>query len=614
MSIPLDQPSSSATVRKPGDFRRRGTDGPPIVSSLTKTRQPTGKKAELQAKARAKGIDPGTMTVPQLKEAIGGEPADETYGRPSGFGDPLENSYALRKHIERGIAAGVVKLVVGLELDPMEVDLDDPDALDQLVVDAQDAVASMIWAERGTHVHSLIERHETGQTWKDLIPAGERLGLPEALQRAIVAEWARFRAGLGARSQHCELPVVNDASRIAGTLDLLDVFDRALELTIGEATYTVEPGQPVVGDVKTGDPRDKYAVQISGYADAVPYDTTNEERLDWPHGRPHPNVGLIYHMPMKAVLDGAPVTWSAIPVDLAVGREGARICCEARDWPATPVFGQPFAVTSSAGGDDEAATSPSQPDVKPGSAGRTASPAPSNQVAAVQQPQPGDEEAAAPSSSSPTNRRDALRARKVAMETDAIQTGWHPRFLAEWAAHGITADSTDDEIEAALNAIEPPFDPDPAPPHGIERPTAAPVTRPATVSPAEVARMLEAIAESDYRAVVNAWLAQANAARCSFDPRGNHLEVNHARTYAAYELARATDGDDEYARLILGHVLAGAAQPAVEVGVAIGHLSVEDARQAIALAKAFGDSVALIFAEDGSPRLDGPIAAVLAAA
>jgi hypothetical protein len=540
------------TVQRPGDFRRRGQDGPPIVPSLTKTRQPKGNKPELQAKARAKGIDPGGMTVDELKAAIGTEPADETYGRPSGFGDPLENSYALRKYIERGIAAGVVKLVVD-GLDARSVDLDDPGKLDQLVLDAQDAIESMIWADRGTHVHALVQCVEEGRPWVQLVTAGEALGLSQALQQAIVESWIAFRRSLGVRSIACELPVVNDGCRVAGTLDLLDVFDHDLELALDVGTYHIRAGQPIIGDVKTGDPRDKYAVQIAAYADGVPFDTETEQRGEWEP--PHPNVGLVYHMPMKAVLDGAPVTWQAIPVDLTVGRDGARICCEARDWPATPVFGTPIAAHLAAGMGDEAA-GPRQP-------------------AAV------DPEVSAPPPGPAANiERDELRQRRMRMEANARETGWHGEFLAAWERQGITPESTNAEIKAALDAIEPPFDPDSAPPHGIERPNLnLQVERETLVEPEIVDNLLEVIRASDSVAVVNAWLGQAHAAGISWDPRlrrtGRLVEI----TRAAHHLARLTDGDDELARVLLAAVIADQSviQPAFVVGVTLAALTIDEA-------------------------------------
>ncbi len=635
--MPLDY-SDSAPQRRPGDFRRKGTDGPPYVASLTKTRQPKGNKAELIAKVQARCIDltdfdfdnydgnPSSCTVDQLREALGPEPADELYGRPSGFGDPLENSYALRKYVERQLVAGVIKLVRDYKIDPDRVDIDDQGVLDGLVKDAERAADAMIWADRGTHVHLLVERHERGQDWADLIPAGEALGIPRMLQARIVAQWFEFRAALGARSLACELTLVNDEMRIAGTTDLLDVFTDDLDLAVADTTYTVEAGQAVIGDVKTGELREKYAVQIVGYADAVPYDTEAEVRGEWP-AKPHPNVGLIYHYDLRSALDGEVIDWRAVPVDLAVGRAGARICCEARDWPATSPFGDPIVVSVPHSADGQAAAvEPETADLNPkGSTAPAAAtiadegpatspadvPSPAADEGAVRPPTTapssassasvvtpradvgsagsGGNHAAATAPSGPApSRRDALRERRIRMEANANDTGWGDQFRIEWARHGITPESTDDEIEAALDAIEPPFDPDPAPPHGIVRPAAATAADPdGDIVPDHViGELVAAIAESDVRDIVNAWLAEANAVGRSFDPRTRSRERYVLITFAAFALALAVGAleDDEMtdrAREVLCAVIPldrlTIAQPTIPIGAVLASLNIDEA-------------------------------------
>jgi len=159
--MPLDAPNDygdTATVRRPGDFKRKGVDGPPYVASLTKTRQPTGKKDELIAQAVAKGIDvPAKVTIPQLKELIGVEPAWELYGRPSGYGDLIDNPFNLIKWKER-------QLVLGIAINPSLLrELDGCDesneraALDKIAARAHAAADSDLAAERGTFVHLLTE-------------------------------------------------------------------------------------------------------------------------------------------------------------------------------------------------------------------------------------------------------------------------------------------------------------------------------------------------------------------------------------------------------------------------------------------------------------------------
>lgn len=197
------------------------------------------------------------------------------------------------------------------------------------------------------------------------------------------------------------------------------------------------------------------------------------------------------------------------------------------------------------------------------------------------------------------------------------------RFRAELKAHGISKTSTDDEIQAALDAIEPPFDPEPQP--VVEtaprnpRPVVETPDNGGPLDPGSLAVLMAAIKNSPQRLLVNAWLKQASDAGESWSPR-IHATVRHFEiARAAFAVAIATsdssgNGDDEYARLILAHVVAGADQPVLPIGVVFGTLSIDDARRVTAIAEAFGNRLTLLFHEDGTPHLEGDVAAVLAAA
>lgn len=152
----IDYDTAPGAVRKPGDFRRRGVDGPPVVPSLTKTRQPTGKKADLVAKCEARGIDvPVKVTVAQLKDLLGPEPADDVYGRPSGFGELIDDGWNLIKWKERQVCLGIA-MEPGVLRELQDAD-DERKALDKIAAVAHDRAGSDIGARRGTWVHSLTE-------------------------------------------------------------------------------------------------------------------------------------------------------------------------------------------------------------------------------------------------------------------------------------------------------------------------------------------------------------------------------------------------------------------------------------------------------------------------
>jgi hypothetical protein len=123
--MPLDAPNDygdTATVREPGDLPRHPKTGAPQVTDPTKTRQPQGKKDELIAQAVAKGIEvPAKATIQQLKELIGVEPAWELYGRPSGYGDLIDNPFNLIKW-NRADATNVLFFIFSRGADIDEID------------------------------------------------------------------------------------------------------------------------------------------------------------------------------------------------------------------------------------------------------------------------------------------------------------------------------------------------------------------------------------------------------------------------------------------------------------------------------------------------------------
>jgi hypothetical protein len=253
------------------------------------------------------------------------------YGRPSSFGTALDNAYNLVKWKERQLLIGAAHL----EPDWRLVDVDNPDTLDVLVAYCHDAAGTHFAADRGTHVHLLLEYHDNGTTWGTLLEAGELLGIPTELQCRIVEQWQQFREVLGVDAIGIEMTVVNDGWRLAGTLDRLDVPRRPMLTAYG----IVEDA--FVGDIKTGSltlgndgqPNYwvKYPVQLAAYVDAVPYDTDTDTRLDWP-APPNPDVAIIYHYDLARALAGEVVDWQAIPVSVVAGRDGGNLCRAAADF------------------------------------------------------------------------------------------------------------------------------------------------------------------------------------------------------------------------------------------------------------------------------------------
>lgn len=156
-TIILDGPGTPETNRLPGDFRRR-KDGAPYVKSLTETRQPKGNKPDLIEQCAARGIPTTGLTVPELRTALGPEPAWELYGRPSGFGDLIENQYNLMKYSERLVALGIAMDPSILRvLDGVDDEAAEREALDRMVNQAHEVAGKNVAAERGTFLHAVTE-------------------------------------------------------------------------------------------------------------------------------------------------------------------------------------------------------------------------------------------------------------------------------------------------------------------------------------------------------------------------------------------------------------------------------------------------------------------------
>lgn len=603
MGTPLNTNPRAHGVRRPGDFRRRGADGPPIVPSVTKTRQPAGLKADLIAKCVDRGIEvPDKATVAVLKELLGPEPADETYGRPSGFGAALDNPHALIKWKERQVALGISMRPTLLDrlhnIDPEQ----EREVLDGIVAQAHEAAGSSLSADRGTHVHLLTERHDRGETWDDLLPAGKSLGIPAPLQRQVVAKWAAFRQTMQLTALHVEAPVVCDEWRLAGTTDRIDVC--AVDIVTPHG-HVIKAGTPFVGDVKTSQYRTRgdqpmywltYGPQIAAYADGVPFDVDAEERGEW--AKPiHKSAALIYNFDLTRALDGEVVEWLAIPIDLTVAREGARIAAEAAEFARRDdMFGAPISSASSPEADDAPA----------------ALPAAVEQTAGSTEAQPRIEvDPAVELANSIASWGGPLKKMLVDVWPSGLAS---PKSVRQGAATWAGADLA--AAQAAVDVVVGGFT--------EVAETAAPAERPAQPAPAKrvddgrtldaevVNSLLAVVKASPVRSIVNGWLHEASEAGMSWQPRLGRRERHVEITRAAFALASIIgdapqDATDEAFTGIVRGVLASvvgsdqALMPATPIGVMLAHLTIEEALSVTSTAQAVeGGGLAPIFS-------DGPV-------
>ncbi len=564
---PFDGPAGGAEpARLPGQFRRNH-QGAPWVAHPTDTVKPRGNKADLIATCQRLGlVDPGgreldTLKNDELRDLIGSEPKWVLYGRPSSFGKELDNDFNLQRWKER-------HLVRGLALDPSftsRVDLSEDGVVDGMVARAYDAAQTSLAADRGSHIHLLTEiadNTDADNDWIAVTPDGEELGIPYALQERIVDQWFEFRSRLGIEAVRIEQPIVNDDLQVAGTFDRLDRFTRGLDTTLG----SIGTGQCAIGDIKTGNPhRTTYPLQLVAYRDGQPYDPDTDTRHDWPDdAAPHPGIALIYHYDLARAIDGEPVDWQIVPVDLTIARRGAELVAAARRYAKRDDV---FAPTIPAGGGAlpepaacDTVPSPAAPTTgEPCSTSATEADStafPTASSTSTQSPtsrSPGELDTETPEpTSSPTSSSHSTSTKNSSTETRRQQLRDRYRHLTDadqrrFADLNINPDDLD-AIEAGLNQIDPfahTIDPTPR-----QRPTAEP--RPVGVDEGEPASETEladvraawGLLEPDQAAWVKSVVGQVGNLSIEQNPSQRRVAIG----FALVQLAAAGWHDVELLR------------------------------------------------------------------
>lgn len=311
--------------RQPGQFRRSKTGTPYVV-------------------------DPSGATTKK------GTPKLLAYGRPSGFGKQIEDTYNLAKWSERTVALGLgidYSLACQAMAQPelatacaalVDLDRDAPEfrsAADAIVTEAKRVAKAGLAAERGTQGHALTEEIDEGRDPIALYADGEALGLDADVQRSLVDAWQQMLERDGLEILLTEFAVVHDGYRQAGTSDRLARLTRKLRfaLVTGEIVE-LAAGTVVVLDIKTGRLRrdrndvpmywQAYSVQIATYAGGVLYDPDTDTRTayPWPVDQ---HWALIAHLDVLGAIAGQP-SCELVLVDIEAGRTAADLCLAAKAW------------------------------------------------------------------------------------------------------------------------------------------------------------------------------------------------------------------------------------------------------------------------------------------
>ncbi len=277
-----------------------------------------------------------------------GRPRMVLYSRPSGFTKQIENTYNLQKWSERKIVAGIahasadplasheVSRLLQAIREPLDAEHADTCA-DTVIAKAKEFARSSLAADRGTWVHKLTELVDAGQPVDDHAAEGRALGIDDACQARLVAEWAGLLDSHGLEVLATELAVVNDEFRTAGTLDRMVRLRTALTFATADGEVVELPaGTVMVLDLKTGALTslhwwNNYSAQIYLYASSVGYDCDNDVRkpLPWPVDQ---RWGLVAHLDARTAIEGGDDIARLLLVDLDAGRHACTLAAAAKDW------------------------------------------------------------------------------------------------------------------------------------------------------------------------------------------------------------------------------------------------------------------------------------------
>jgi hypothetical protein len=247
------------------------------------------------------------------------DPTDETktlrYSRPSSYAKCLDDEEALHnwrlwKAMEGVARSPALQTQVAVTKD------DDKTEKKTLREKALDKGSANERADQGTGLHAMTARSEDSSD-VDWDPPEQFVNDLDAYRDAL--------ATYGLVSEMVEVHMVNDAFRAAGTADRIYRLTKRLKAPDGSF---IEPGELIVGDLKTGKKLDfslpNYACQLALYAQGTLYDIVTERRLPTPPI--HNNWALLVHLPVgRAHCD---VLWCSIEL----GIYGAWLAKEVKEW------------------------------------------------------------------------------------------------------------------------------------------------------------------------------------------------------------------------------------------------------------------------------------------
>ena len=248
----------------------------------------------------------------------------DRYSRPSAWGDDLDDESALTLwKIDRACDGVASSPALAAQIAAIHGRKEGRTELREKAIQLGRGEEA---ADLGTALHALAHRFETE----------EGFPVPEPHASDIACYVGQLDAA-GLESTHFECTICADQWRAAGTADRIYQATRELHLPDGSS---LEPGQSVIGDLKTGKKLTYnvpgFCIQLAIYADGCFYDVDTDERSPLPDGM-RLDWGLLVHLP------AGQATCTFHWVDLEVGRLGARIVQQVRKWRKRDDFLAEFA-------------------------------------------------------------------------------------------------------------------------------------------------------------------------------------------------------------------------------------------------------------------------------
>jgi hypothetical protein len=228
----------------------------------------------------------------------------------------------------------------------------DKKLLDELTETLTSAAGDKVAAKLGTAMHSFTELVD--RAWHT--PAGPRsvLGRVQPDMRADVETYIALleATGLEPVPNLIEFTTLVKQYGVAGTSDNCYKVTKPLTVNTGRGPVTLNPGEYVIGDKKTG--RDlsygwgEIAIQLAVYAQGL----ITVGRYDWDAEAwdPKPvgdaviraDVGVIVHLPVEKTDGIEPAVWG---LDLESGWNAAVLCERVRAWRNNRKLAAPVAVS-----------------------------------------------------------------------------------------------------------------------------------------------------------------------------------------------------------------------------------------------------------------------------